>query len=111
MSLFGMSVSLEEFVKHIMNTVPTRCKFCNCHLCGVRTGEINPTLILFSSEACFHLRGYVNTAGNFFLGHKTPVHDITVCVCCAVSATMITGLIFFPATTNSHQYVIHTSLF
>jgi hypothetical protein len=32
-------------------------------------------------------------------------------VCCAVSATMITGLIFFPVTTDSHQYVTQTSLF
>jgi len=37
----------------MMNTVHTRCEFCNCHLCGVRTGEIKPTPILFSSETYF----------------------------------------------------------
>lgn len=112
MSLFAMSVSLEECVICMMNTVHTRCKFHDCcHLREVRTGEINPTLILFSSEACFLLRGYVNAAGNLFSGHKAPVREVTVCVCCAMSTTMITGLIFFPATTNSHQYVTRTSLF
>jgi hypothetical protein len=59
-----------------MNRVPTRCEFCNCHLC-----DINPTLILFSNETCFHLRGYVNAAENLLLGHKAPVPDITICVC------------------------------
>ena len=81
MSLFAMSVSLEECVIHIMNAVPTRSKFCNCHLCEVHTGEINPTLILLSREDCFHLRGYVNAAENLFLRHKAPVHDVTLCVC------------------------------
>lgn len=82
MSLFAMSVSLEECVIQLTNTVPTRCELCNCHLCEVHTGEINPTLILFSSESCFHLRGYVNGAENLFLGHKAPVHDVIVCVLC-----------------------------
>ena len=82
MSLFAMSVSLEDCVIQLTNTVPRRCEFCNCHLCEVHTGEINPTLILFSSESCFHLRGYVKGAENLFLGHKAPVHNVTVCVLC-----------------------------
>jgi hypothetical protein len=77
-----------------MNTVHTRCKFCNCHLCDVRIAEINPTLILFSSENWFHFRGYVYAAENLFLGHKVPVPDVMVGVHCAVSATMITRFLF-----------------
>ena len=77
-----MSVSQEECVIQLTNTVPTRCEFCNCHLCKVHTGEINPALNLFSSEPCFHLRGYVNGAENLLLGHKAPGHDVTVCVLC-----------------------------
>lgn len=108
MSLFAMIVPLEECVIHMMNTVPTRREFCNWHLCEVYTGEINPTFILFSNEAHFHLRGYVDAAENLFVIHKVPLRDVTICVCCAVNVTMITGLIFFPEIINSHQYVTHT---
>jgi len=104
-SLFAMTVSLEECVIHL-STVPTRCEFCDCHLCDVRTGEINPTLILFSTEDCFHLRGYVDAAENLFLGHKAPVRDVTVCVlCCECNHDYWAHFLLFYEITNRRSYM------
>ena len=89
-----------------------RRNFVNWYLHGVHAGEIDPTLILFSGEAWFHLGGLVNSQNNRYwsaenpmLIQEVPLHGVQVGVWCAMSATRIIGPIFFSETLNSHRYV------
>lgn len=70
---------------------------------------------------CFHEVRDVMTLGftptdvwsaeNSTLIHQVPLHDAEVCVCCAMSATIILGYIFYE-TINSFRYAVaHTPLF
>lgn len=70
--------------------------------------------LLFSDEAWFHLRGYVNFRikglQKIMLFHEMSLHDFKVGVWYALSASMITGPPVFPSeTTNTHQNVIDTA--
>jgi hypothetical protein len=75
-------------------------------------GEINPQLILFSDEACFHLRGYINMKNNSYwssqnphLTHKVPLHPVKIGVWYGVSARRIVGPAFFNKTINCERYL------
>jgi len=79
-------------------------EFVNWYLHELHTREIDPTLISFSDEICFHFSGYVNPFNNRFtmLIHALPLLDVKVGVWCAVGAN--SGPTFFWAL-NAHLYV------
>jgi hypothetical protein len=67
---------------------------------GVYAGEVDPTLVLSSYKACFHLRGYIPLRKWVLVCMKSyvnlwmPLHVIKYLVWCAISATGIVGPIF-----------------
>jgi hypothetical protein len=63
--------------------------------------EIDPTLILFSDEARFHLSGYINSKNNRYwsaenpiLIHEVALYDIKVCVWGVMRAIGVLDLVF-----------------
>jgi hypothetical protein len=75
-----------------------RVHFCSWFLQPVIEGKINTQLAFFSTEAGFHLQGYINTQHNRYwssqnphLIQEVPVHPVKVGVWCTVSARRFTG--------------------
>jgi hypothetical protein len=73
---------------------------------------VDPDFVVYTDEACFHLRGYVNSQNNRYWSaenphsiHKVPLHDVKFEVWCAISAHRIHGPVFFQETINSERYV------
>lgn len=74
----------------------------NGQLQGLYPGEINPTLILFSHEACLHLNGHVKSQNKGYWSAEYPVvihmvslYDVKSHVWCVANATRIIGPTFF----------------
>ncbi|KAJ4436824.1 hypothetical protein ANN_16956 [Periplaneta americana] len=74
----------------------SRLRFCMWSQQTVYDGLLDPTLILYSDEAWFHLSGYVNTQNNHYWDsenphrfHEQPLHDNTTAHTANVSMTAI----------------------
>ena len=74
----------------------------NGHLQGLYPGEINPTLILLSHEACLHLNGHVKSHNKGYCSEENPLvihtvslHEVKGHVWCVANATRIIGSTFF----------------
>lgn len=73
--------------------------------------EIDPYLIKFSDEDCFHLHGYVNSQNSRDRSaerptqlHEEPLYDQKIGVWCAVSSERIMELFFYD-TINNERYM------
>jgi hypothetical protein len=68
--------------------------------------------VFSSDEAWFSERGEVNSQNNRYQGadnprfiHEHPLHYEKIDVCCAISARMIIGSVFYDDTVNAFRYV------
>jgi hypothetical protein len=89
-----------------------RVNFCSCFLQSVVKSEIDPQLTFFSDEAWFHLQGYINTLNNYYRSSQNPhvtqevlLHQVKICVWCAISARTIVEPMFFNEKINCERYV------
>ena len=80
----------------------TRVNYCEWIMQSVHDGTVDPSQLIMTDEAWFHLSGYVHSQNSRYWDienphviHEAPLHDQKVGVWCAVTARRVIGPIFF----------------
>lgn len=91
--------------------VERRFNFANVMIEKIERWELDPTMIWFTDEAHFHLRGFVNKQNwrhwgseNPHIAVAKPLHSERVTVWCALSSTSIIGPIFIEGNVTAEKY-------